>query len=265
MTRFHYILAESANGVRTLTLNRPDKRNALSPELIEELTAALHEAESCECGVVILTGAGPAFCSGLDMESLETTTASTPEEQRHDSENMARVLRTLYEFPKPIIAAVNGPAIAGGMGLATIPDFTLATPESKFGYTEVRVGFVPAIVASFLLRQVGEKHTRDLLLTGRLIKAQEALELGLVTQIVQADELMRTARALAQSLLLNSPQAMQSVKRLLAKHARRRLDEELADAIDANAQQRSTEDFKEGIRAFLQRRRAEWPSQRTKA
>ncbi len=265
MTRFNYILAESAYGVRTLTLNRPDKRNALSPELIEELTVALHEAESCECGVVILTGAGPAFCSGLDMEHLETMTASTPEENRRDSENMARVLRTLYEFPKPVIAAVNGPAIAGGMGLATIADFTLATPESKFGYTEVRVGFVPAIVASFLLRQIGEKHTRDLLLTGRLIKAQEALQLGLVTQIVMADELMKTARALAQSLLLNSPQAMQSVKKLLAKHAARRLDEELADAIDANAQQRSTEDFKEGVQAFLNRRRAEWPSQRIKA
>jgi methylglutaconyl-CoA hydratase len=265
MTRFNHILAESAYGVRTLTLNRPDKRNALSPELIEELTVALHEAESCECGVVILTGAGPAFCSGLDMEHLETMTASTPEENRRDSENMARVLRTLYEFPKPVIAAVNGPAIAGGMGLATIADFTLATPESKFGYTEVRVGFVPAIVASFLLRQIGEKHTRDLLLTGRLIKAQEALQLGLVTQIVTADELMKTARALAQSLLLNSPQAMQSVKKLLAKHAARRLDEELADAIDANAQQRSTEDFKEGVQAFLNRRRAEWPSQRIKA
>ena len=265
MTRFNHILAESANSVRTLTLNRPDKRNALSPELIEELTVALHEAESCECGVVILTGAGPAFCSGLDMDHLETMTASTPEESRRDSENMARVLRTLYEFPKPVIAAVNGPAIAAGMGLATIADFTLATPESKFGYTEVRVGFVPAIVASFLLRQIGEKHTRDLLLTGRLIKAQEALQLGLVTQIVTADELMKTARALAQSLLLNSPQAMQSVKKLLAKHAARRLDEELADAIDANAQQRSTEDFKEGVQAFLNRRRAEWPSQRIKA
>ena len=265
MTRFNHILAESANNVRTLTLNRPDKRNALSPELIEELTVALHEAESCECGVVILTGAGPAFCSGLDMDHLETMTASTPEESRRDSENMARVLRTLYEFPKPVIAAVNGPAIAGGMGLATIADFTLATPESKFGYTEVRVGFVPAIVASFLLRQIGEKRTRDLLLTGRLIKAQEALQLGLVTQIVTADELMKTARALAQSLLLNSPQAMQSVKKLLAKHAARRLDEELADAIAANAQQRSTEDFKEGVQAFLNRRRAEWPSQRIKS
>ncbi len=265
MSRFNYILAESANGVMTITLNRPDKRNALTPSLIQELTLALHEAESCSCGVVILTGAGPAFCAGLDLEHLETMTAHTAEESRRDSENMARVLRALYDFPKPVIAAVNGPAMAAGMALATIPDFTLAVPEAKFGYTEVRVGFVPAIVASFLLRQVGEKHTRDLLLTGRLLQAQEAHQLGLVTQVVAKEELMRTAQALAQSLLLNSPQAMQSVKRLLARHASRRLDEEIADAIEANAQQRSTEDFKEGVQAFLHRRRADWPSTRTKA
>jgi methylglutaconyl-CoA hydratase len=262
MTRFKYILAETANGVRTLTLNRPEKRNALSPELIEELTTALQEAAECSCGVVILTGAGSAFCAGLDLDHLATISAKTPEENRRDSENVARVLRALYDFPKPVIAAVNGPAIAGGMGLATIPDFTLSVPEAKFGYTEVRIGFIPAIVASFLLRQIGEKRTRDLLLTGRLIKAPEALDLGLVTQIVSADQLMCTARALAQSLLQNSPQAMQSVKRLLAKHASRRLDDELADAIEANATQRSTEDFKEGVQAFLQHRRANWPSLR---
>lgn len=264
MSRFNHLTAESSNGILTITLNRPDKRNALNPALIEELTAALREAETSSCGVVILTGAGTAFCAGLDLEHLETMTAHTAEENRRDSENMARVLRSLHDFPKPVIAAVNGPAIAGGMALATIPDFTLAVPQAKFGYTEVRVGFVPAIVASFLLRQVGEKHTRDLLLTGRVMQAQEALQLGLVTQIVAAEELMRTAHALAQSLLLNSPQAMQSVKRLLARHARRRLDEEIEDAIEANAQQRATEDFREGVQAFLHRRRADWPSMRAK-
>jgi methylglutaconyl-CoA hydratase len=177
---------------------------------------------------------------------------------------MARVLRTLYDFPKPIIAAVNGPAIAGGMALATIPDFTIAAPEAKFGYTEVRVGFVPAIVASFLIRQVGELRTRELLLSGKILKAQEALQMGLVTQIVELSDLMPTAYALAQSLLMNSPQAMQAVKRLLSKHARRRLDEEIEDAIEMNAQQRSTEDFKEGVLAFKQHRRADWPSMRVK-
>jgi len=264
MARFDYILTQSGNGVKTITLNRPEKRNALSPQLIEELTVALHEAETCDCGVVILTGAGSAFCAGLDMEHLEIMNSRTPQEHRRDSENMAHALRALYEFPKPVIAAVNGPAIAGGMALATIPDFTVAVSTAKFGYTEVKVGYVPAIVASFLIRQVGELRTRELLLSGKILKAQEALELGLVTEIVEQDDLMPTAQALAQTLLLNSPQAMQAVKRLLAKHARRRLDEEIEDAIEANAQQRSTEDFKEGVLAFKQHRRAEWPSMKAK-
>ncbi|MGA2635783.1 MAG: enoyl-CoA hydratase-related protein [Terracidiphilus sp.] len=264
MARFKHILTESGSGVMTITLNRPEKRNALNPLLIEELTEALREAETCDCGIVILTGAGSAFCAGLDMEYLETMSASNAQEHRRDSENMALVLRTLYDFPKPIISAVNGPAIAGGMALATIPDFTLASPEAKFGYTEVRVGFIPAIVASFLIRQVGELRTRELLLSGRILKAQEAQQLGLVTQIVEHDDLMPSARALAQTLLQNSPQAMQAVKRLLAKHSRRRLDEEIEDAIEANSQQRSTEDFKEGVKAFFEHRRAEWPSMKAK-
>jgi len=262
MAIFQNIVVKSANGVKIITLNRPDKRNALTRALVEELLQALREAATCSCGVLILTGAGDAFCAGMDMERMESVALRTPAEHRSDSELMARVLRTLYDFPKPVIAAVNGPAIAGGMSLATIPDFTLATPESKFGYNEVRVGFVPAIAASFLLRQVGEKRTRELLLTGRLLKAPEALALGLVTEIVSAEELMKSACALAQTLLLNSPKAMGAVKALLSKHSAQDLDEELEDAIAANADQRSTDDFKEGVLAFLQRRRANWPSVR---
>jgi methylglutaconyl-CoA hydratase len=260
MAEFRHILTRSDNGVRIITLNRPNKRNALCPLLIDELTQALNEAETCDCGVVILTGAGPAFCAGLDMEHLATMNAHTAEDSRRDAESMARVLRTLYDFPKPVIAAVNGHAIAGGMCLATIPDFTLAVPEAKFGFTEVKVGFVPAIAASFLLRQVGELRTRELLLSGKLIRAHEAFQMGLVTQIVNAEELMGSAHALAQCLLQNSPQAMHEVKRLISKHAERRLDEELEEAIQVNAHQRSAEDFREGVQAFLERRRPEWPS-----
>lgn len=254
------IRVQSDRGVKTITLDRPDKRNALSPEMINELIAALDEAAQCRCGVVVLTGAGTAFCAGLDLEHLKSLDAHTAETHRQDADALAHLLRTLYDFPKPVIAAVNGPAIAGGMSLATIADFTLATPESKFGFNEVRVGFVPAIEASFLLRQVGEKRTRELLLSGRLLKASEAQQMGLVTEIVTAEELQRSARALAETLLLNSPQAMRAVKQLILKHVRRRLDEEIEEAIEANAQQRSTEDFAEGVRAFLARRRACWPS-----
>jgi methylglutaconyl-CoA hydratase len=264
VSHFQFITVSSAQGVRTVTLNRPEKRNALSPELIDELTHVLNDSSACDCGVVILTGAGSAFCAGLDMEHLETMTARTEDQHRRDSENMARVLRTLYSFPKPIIAAVNGPAIAGGMGLATLCDFTYAVPDARFGFTEVRVGFVPAIVASFLLRQVGEKRTRELLLSGRVLKADEACRMGLVTRIVQPEELLAEANALARSLLMNSPESMRAVKELLIKHSANLLDEEIEDAITANARQRSSEDFREGVRSFLQHRRADWPSRHAK-
>ncbi len=264
MPGFHHLLIKDNEEVRTITMNRPDKRNALCPLLMQELSQAFNEAEDGDCRVVILTGAGPAFCAGLDMEHLTTLHATTEEEGRRDSENVANLLRTLYEFPKPVIAAVNGAAIAGGMGLAILSDFTLAAPESRFGFTEVKLGYVPAIIASFLLRQVGEKCTRDLLLTGRMIKAQEAYHMGLVTQIVNSDELMDTAYAHAQGLIQNSPQAMREVKQLLAMHSKRRLDEEIEDAIEVNARHRSAEDFREGIQAFLQHRKPEWPSLHTK-
>ena len=174
---------------------------------------------------------------------------------------MALVLRTLYDFPKPMIAAVNGPAIAGGMALATIPDFTLAPPEVQVWLHRSAGGLYPGH-CGFISDPPGGRiaHAANCCLPGRILKAQEALQLGLVTQIVEHDELMPSARALAQTLLLNSPQAMQAVKRLLAKHARRRLDEEIEDAIEANAQQRSTEDFKEGVQAFLEHRRPTGPA-----
>ncbi len=143
-------LAYSAS-IATITLNRPDKRNAISYELIQDLLGAFEEVRNSSALVMILTGAGKAFCSGMDLENLKALIGRTPEQSREDSKVMAQLFRTLYDFPKPTIAAVNGAAVAGGTGLATLCDFTLAAPEAKFGYTEVRIGFVPAIVSTFLL------------------------------------------------------------------------------------------------------------------
>ena len=142
-------------GVATLTLNRPEKRNAISFELIDDLLGALDEVGKSQATILIVTGAGKAFCSGMDLDNLKALLGRTPEQNLQDSGTMVRLFRSLYEFPKVTIAAVNGPAIAGGAGLALLCDFTLAVPEAKFGYTEVRIGFVPAIVSTFLLRQVG--------------------------------------------------------------------------------------------------------------
>ena len=148
---------------------------------------------------------------------------------------MASLFRTLYDFPKPTIAAVNGPAIAGGTGLATLCDFTLAVPEAKFGYTEVRIGFVPAIVSSFLIANIGEKRARDLLLTGRIFGAEEALKLGLVNEIVAPEQLMSRAQELAAQLLENSPASLQATKKLLSSYTREQLDRQVKQAVQGNA------------------------------
>src|SRR6266849_5580343 len=200
-------------GVATITLNRPEKRNAISFELIDDLLGALDDVAKSPAQVLILTGAGKAFCSGMDLENLKELIGRSPEQNLKDSQTMVRLFRSLYEFPKVTIAAVNGPAIAGGTGLALLCDFTLAVPDAKFGYTEVRIGFVPAIVSTFLLRQVGEKHARDLLLTGRIIGADEAARMGLVNEVVAADRLIERAHELAALLMESSPLSLRMTKR----------------------------------------------------
>lgn len=244
--------------IATLTLNRPEKRNAISAEMLAELPAALAEAERSSARVLILTGAGKAFCAGMDLEMLKAIAAQPPEAHLQDSRRMARLFRAVYDFPKPVIAAVNGPAIAGGCGLATVCDFVLAAPEAKFGYTEVRIGFVPAIVSVFLRRQAGERVARDLLLTGRIFDAEEACRLGLVNEIVPAENLHARARELAAVLLANSPTSLARTKKLLREAGREALDRELEAAIRENAEIRSTPDFREGIASFLEKRSPEW-------
>jgi len=241
-----------------ITLNRPDKRNAISYELINELLRALGEVESSSAQILVLTGSGKAFCSGMDLDNLRSIAGRTPDENLADSRTMALLFRMLYEFPKVTISAVNGPAIAGGCGLATLCDFTLASTEAKFGYTEVRIGFVAAIVSTFLLRQVGEKHARDLLLTGRIIAADEAFRIGLVNEVVAADKLLARARELAASLLQNSPASLLATKRLLKNYASVELGPQVAAAIDENASIRATADFREGVSSFLEKRSPRW-------
>ena len=245
-------------GVAALTLNRPEKRNAISFDLIDDLLRALEEVSKSDAIVLILTGAGKAFCSGLDLDNLKALLGRTPEQNLQDSRTMVQLFRSLYEFPRVTIAAVNGTAIAGGTGLALLCDFTLAVPEAKFGYTEVRIGFVPAIVSTFLLRQVGEKQARDLLLTGRIFEAEEAARMGLVSEIVPAEDLMKRARQLASLLMENSPASLRATKQLLTAHARAELDAQIDAAVRENAAIRTTADFREGISSFLEKRKPVW-------
>jgi methylglutaconyl-CoA hydratase len=246
------------SGIATITLNRPDKRNAVSFELVEELMAALDEIEASFSNVLVMTGAGKAFCAGMDLDELKSLLGKTHDENVKDSAKMAAMFRRLYDFPKPTIAAVNGAAIAGGTGLATMCDFTLAVPEAKFGYTEVRIGFVPAIVSSILVWQVGHKIARDLLLSGRLFDATEAHRYGLVNEVVAADRLTDRARELAAQLLENSPSSVRATKKLINGFISPQLDEQVAAAIEDNARIRTTSDFREGVASFLEKRKPVW-------
>jgi methylglutaconyl-CoA hydratase len=255
---FETLQFETVDHLSTITLNRPDKRNAISIQMIAELQAALDEIEKTHTRVVILTGAGKAFCAGIDLEYLQAIGQQSAAENQEDSKRIAKMFRKIWSYSRPLIAAVNGHALAGGCGIATLCDFTLAVPEAKFGYTEVKIGFLPAIVSVFLTRQIGEKRARDLLLTGRLIEAAEAREMGLVNEIVPAERLMERAHELAETVLAASPSSITRAKHLLVSAAAAGIDHDLERAVLESARVRCTSDFKEGLAAFLEKRKPVW-------
>jgi methylglutaconyl-CoA hydratase len=258
--RYVTILVTDVDGVRMITLNRPERRNAMTPEMQQELIVAMEEATASDCRVVVFAGAGEAFCAGLDLSALQGMNDKSAAEHTADAERIARLFRTLYELPKPTIAAVHGAAIAGGTGMATMCDFTLAVPGAKFGYTEVKIGFVPAVVSAFLVLQIGEKPARDLLLTGRIFTSEEAQRLGLVNEVVDAEKLTARTLELVGMLRANSPEAMAATKRLLRAQNKPWLDAAIAEALAANAEARGTHDFREGVAAFLEKRKPVWGS-----
>src|SRR5271157_1358520 len=259
--QYETLLLETREHLSTITLNRPEKRNAITTQMIADLQSALDAIEKTNTRVVILTATGKAFCAGIDLELLQAIARQTPSENQEDSKRIAKMFRKIWSFSRPMIAAVNGHALAGGCGIATLCDFTIAVPEAKFGYTEVKIGFLPAIVSVFLTRQVGEKRARDLLLTGRLVEAAEAKELGLVNEIVAPELLIPRAHELAATLIAASPASVTRAKHLLTSAAAASLDHDLERAILENARMRCTPDFHEGLASFLEKRKPIWPSE----
>ncbi len=256
--RYETLLLETTGHLATITLNRPEKRNAITTQMIAELQTALDAIEKTNTRVVLITGTGKAFCAGIDLELLQAIAQQTAAENQDDSRRIAKMFRKIWSYSRPMIAAVNGHALAGGCGIATLCDFTIAVPEAKFGYTEVKIGFLPAIVSVFLTRQIGEKRCRDLLLTGRLVEASEAKELGLINEIVPADTLMARAHELADALLAASPSSITRAKHLLVSAAAASVDHDLERAVLESARVRCTPDFKEGLAAFLEKRKPIW-------
>ena len=253
------LLAEDQNAVRVLTLHRPEVRNALNAKLISKLLGALDEAEQAkEIRALVLTGSGKAFCAGLDLADLGAISTRSTEENRQDSAHLAALLKRIYIFPKPVIAALSGHAVAGGAGLASVCDLVVMSESAKIGYTEARIGFVAALVGVFLVRQVGEKAARDLLLSARLVRADEAREMGLVNEVCAEEEVMAQALARANELANNAPTSLAMTKQLLAAVPSMGLDEGLRYAVEVNALARTTDDLKEGVSAFLEKREPRW-------
>ncbi|MCS6868478.1 enoyl-CoA hydratase/isomerase family protein [Thermus sp.] len=236
-------------------LNDPERRNPLSPGMVEGLLQALEEAEGDpEARALVLTGRGTAFSAGADLAFLERVTEMGAEENYRHSLSLMRLFHRLYTFPKPTVAAVNGPAVAGGAGLAMACDLVVMDQEAKLGYTEVRIGFVAALVSVILVRAVGEKVAKDLLLTGRLVGAEEAKALGLVNRVAAPGRALEEALALAEEVAKNAPTSLRLSKELLLALPGMGLEDGFRLAALANAWVRETGDLREGIRAFFEKR-----------
>jgi methylglutaconyl-CoA hydratase len=255
-----FVKYELSNQVATITLNRPEKRNALSGEMVTELKSAFGQAaEEVDVKVVVLAAEGDAFCAGADLAYLQQLQRNTYEENLEDSSHLMELFKMIYEHKHVVIAKVQGHAIAGGCGLATVCDFSFTVPEAKFGYTEVRIGFIPAIVKVFLLRKIGEGKSKQLLLSGDLIDASEAREMGLVNWVVPAAELDAKVDAFAEKLATkNSGQSMTMTKAMIGEVQSMNVADGLDYAARQNAKARGTEDCQKGIAAFLNKEKVVW-------
>jgi methylglutaconyl-CoA hydratase len=248
------IIYEESGGIARVTLNRPEKMNSLDEVLIVELTQLFVDLNSNEnVRSVILTGAGGNFCSGLYLDYLQKISQFDLSENKADSHRFKDMLLAIYNCSKPVIAKVSGFALAGGCGIAACSDIIVADETAKLGYTEVKIGFIPAIVMVFLLKRISETHARDLLLTSRIIGADEAQRIGLVNYSVRQNELDIKVQEICEMLGKNSANSISLTKEMLRKVPGMNFDEALEYACELNAQTRMTDDCKSGVKKFLER------------
>ena len=253
----HPVLYARRGPAAVVTLNRPDRRNALSRSLVAGLADAVRRADADpDVRTLILTGAGTAFCAGMDLDELRAGMGDAPDQIRDDARQLSALYDQIYRLPKPTVAAVNGPAVAGGCGLVTVCDIAIGTPTARFGYPEVRRGLVPAMVSPHLTRLVGERTARWLLLTGDLIDGVEALRLGLLTSVASDEQLLAEAGSWCERLAEGGPNALAATKAVLATLARPLLGpDELAAA---SAEPRLSDECRDGLSAFFAKAPAPW-------
>jgi methylglutaconyl-CoA hydratase len=243
-----------------LELNRPDKRNALNAEMVEAIKEALNDFENDgEVKVIIIKAAGKVFCSGADLAYLQSLQTNSFEENLADSQSLKDLFQKIYSLSKVVIAQVQGHALAGGCGLASVCDFSFAVPEAKFAYTEVKIGFIPALVMVFLINKIGVGKAKQLLLGGNLISASDAVDLGLVNWVVEEDVLKEKVFDFAQKLIIgNSGESMGKIKEMIVALQGKNLNESLDYAALMNAYARSSEDCQKGIASFLNKENITW-------
>lgn len=257
---FEHILYDVKDRVASITLHRPEKRNALNGAMVAELRAAFKQAETDpDVKVIILKGAGEAFCAGADLEYLQQLQLNTREENLADSKELMQLMQQIYYHDKIVIAQVEGHAVAGGCGLVTLCDLSYAVPAAKLGYTEVKIGFIPALVAVFLVRKIGEGRARDLLLTGRLITAEKAADYGLLNEVIPADSIAEHVARVASDLCTGaSANSLKVTKKLITGVFDQPLENALEQAARSNAETREHTDCQRGIKAFLNKEKMVW-------
>jgi len=248
------LLRREARGVVRLSMKRPEKRNAMSIPMLEQLCTALDEiAADPGARVIVFGGEGPTFCSGLDLAE-----AQDPARAHQSAELIARALRGLYSAPQVTIARVQGGAIAGGCGLMTACDMAIVETDAKFGYPEVRRGLVAGLVMTLLAQQLPERQTRELLLTGEIIDGERAEAIGLVNRAVPSDCLDEQVNLMVDKVLQGSPDALRLTKRFLDELRPRALDDALDRALALHVEVRKSPDAQEGMRAFTEKRPPRW-------
>jgi methylglutaconyl-CoA hydratase len=241
--------------VGRIVLARPEKKNALDRQAADELFAALAQFEGdATIRAIHLAADGDDFCAGADLEALERTLDAGTDVHREDAEALGRVFLAIRALMKPVVCSVRGRALAGGAGLATACDIVLAHEGAEFGYPEVRVGFVPAMVMTMLRRAVGEKHAADLVLTGRIVNAEEAERIGLVSRVVPAATYDEEVDATLQQISRAPTTALALTKWLFYKLDSLSFEDGVAAGVFTNVEARSTDDFKKGVRRFTERR-----------
>ena len=245
--------------VARVVLARPEVRNAFDDGLIEELTRAFGVcAADPHARVVVLSGDGPSFCAGADVNWMRRAGTYTREENERDAERMARMLRTIDACPKPVVALAHGAAIGGGVGLVAAADIAIAAEGTVFSLAEVKLGILPAVISPYVLRAIGARNARNVFLTGERFDAGEARRIGLVHEVVPAADLEAAGGRKVAALLASGPEAVGAAKRLIEQVSGKSPDDAMALTVRAISERRASAEAREGLSAFLEKRRPSW-------